>query len=125
MEDLIVCLLEIFLEIVANVPLSAVETSENSDKSWSVIGTCVMFACLGGLIAYLSLLIWPMSFLHSPVLRLFHVLLSPLFAAYLAYRLGQTLFKLTELSQLRLRAWRTYCFTLSLVLVRYTFAKLI
>lgn len=49
MEDLIVCLLEIFLEVVAHVPLSAVETSENSDKSWSVIGTCVMFACLGGL----------------------------------------------------------------------------
>lgn len=123
MEDFIFFLLEIFLEAIAHFPLQTEQSHQQDGSGAKILLQCLVYAFVGVLLGGLSLLIFSRSLLHQPLWQIVNLIMAPLFAAWLAYFFAVKRWPAISRYQVRLRSWSAYCFTLALVLVRYTFVK--
>ena len=123
MEDIIFLLLEIFLEAIAHFPLQTEQTHQYDGSGGNILLQCLGYTLIGALLGGVSLLILSRGLLHQPVWQIVNLIVAPLFAAWLAYFFAVKKWPVISRYQVRLRSWRAYCFTLALVLVRYTFVK--
>lgn len=123
MEDFILLLLEIFLEAIVHFPLQVEQTHSQDGSGGKILLQCLAYAFMGALLGGVSLLIFSHGLLHQPWWQIANLIVAPLFAAWFAYIFAVKKWTQVSRYQLRLRVWRAYCFTLALVLVRYTFVK--
>lgn len=116
-------LLEIILEVGVNWPVAGVDPANRRDVEISLLWQCLLYALVGCGIAALSLYFFPHPWIKNPVLQLLSLIVAPCFAAFVAYWFAKRHVGEVMSASPRVRAWKSYCLTLALVLVRYTFGK--
>ncbi len=130
MEEIILVLFQVLFEFLGEVFSSSLldlfdfdARSQASSKPTSPWLICFVCFLVGALLAWLSLLIFPHTWLHAPGLRIANLILAPLGSAALGYYLAQR----RSLTHAEVRpkenAWQSFWFTLGLVAVRFTYAQ--
>ena len=116
-------LFELLIEVGVNWPVAGADPANRRDSGLALVWQCLLYAFIGGLIAVISLYFFPVSLIKSPSLQILNLILAPCFAAFVAYSFAKRASGQLVSASPRARAWKAYCLTLALVLVRYTFGK--
>ncbi|WP_374350234.1 hypothetical protein [Chitinimonas sp.] len=87
----------------------------------SIEDTICRWLCIGGMLGLLSLLAWAPKSLPMPW-RLANLLLTPIIAAYLVWRIHPLLLRKATAFQRTRSFWRAFSFSLGVVTLRFIFA---
>jgi hypothetical protein len=127
MEEFIIAALEFVLELIIDVginwPVAEADPANRRHIDLSLVWQCLLYAIVGVFIAFISLHFFPYAWISNPILQILNLLLAPCFAAFIAYVFAKRRVNQMVSASPRVRAWKSYCLTLALVLVRYTFGK--
>ena len=120
MEELLIIVIQFFVEVVAQVILELpidLFTSKTSQKTEVNVLLGVLFIFLGGAIGGISLAFFPTSLIHSSWLRCANLIAAPL----ISYQFSKRMSKFKENVNPIVQARFALLFTFSLVAVRLAY----
>lgn len=127
MAELVIAVLELLLELLIEVglnwPVAEADPANRRHITLSLFWQCFLYAVIGCMLAVISLYFFPFTWIKNPQLQVLNLLLAPVLAALAAYWFAKKELVSSSFVSPSTRAWKSYCLTLALVLVRYTFGK--
>ncbi len=127
MEELLTVIiqfvLELLLEVLANLPIDWPSRKRSTPESTSVFWQCLLWCGGGALLGGLSLLLLPHSLIQLPPLRIANLLLAPLLSGAVSWWLTQQHSRRNANLLPRYHFWRAFGFTLGLVALRFAYAS--
>ncbi len=120
MEELLVIIIQFFIEVVAQVVLELpidLLTSKTSEKTQVNFLIGLLFVFLGGALGGISLVVFPNSLIHSSWLRCTNLIVAPLISYHVSKRISKSKENVNAIIQARF----ALLFTFSLVAVRLAY----
>ncbi len=127
MEELLIAIiqfvLELLLEVLANLPIDWPSRKRSAPESANVAWRCLLWCGGGALLGGLSLLPLPHSLIQLPALRIANLVLAPPLSGALSWWLTQRHSRHNANLLPRYHFWRAFAFTLGLVAVRFAYVS--
>jgi hypothetical protein len=125
-EELLVILLQFLFELVINVlghlPFDWPSRKRRTPEREQLAGLCLLWLIGGGLLGFVSLLVFDYTLLRLPALRFANLLVSPLLSGFLAQSIAARRAKRNPLLIPGNHFWYGFWFSLGIALVRFMFA---